>query len=204
MEPFFCPPTRKKLPGKHGQQDLIAARAAALAKHLSHCKIYHFPTWHGFRSVLCEPRLGRALAVRRIRNQPGRAWPRIVQGENHRWRTRFSIGLSRQMILERQLDVVANNVANVNTTGLQGRQVAVRGISEVGRARRQLRAETTAASASSRTAAPSTISRKAPPSRPRIRWMSRSTATAFWWCRRRPASATPATAACSSTTRASS
>jgi hypothetical protein len=29
MEPFFCPPTRKKLPGKHGQQDLIAAPAAA-------------------------------------------------------------------------------------------------------------------------------------------------------------------------------
>ena len=27
------------------------------------------------------------------------------------------IGLSRQMTLERQLDVVANNVANVNTTG---------------------------------------------------------------------------------------
>jgi hypothetical protein len=25
MEPFFCPPTGKKLPGKHGQQDLIAA-----------------------------------------------------------------------------------------------------------------------------------------------------------------------------------
>src|SRR5437879_5451314 len=27
------------------------------------------------------------------------------------------IGLSRQMVLERQIDVVANNVANVNTTG---------------------------------------------------------------------------------------
>jgi flagellar basal-body rod protein FlgF len=27
------------------------------------------------------------------------------------------VGLSRQMVLERQLDVVANNVANVNTTG---------------------------------------------------------------------------------------
>jgi hypothetical protein len=26
MESFFCPPTGKKLPGKHGQQDLIAAR----------------------------------------------------------------------------------------------------------------------------------------------------------------------------------
>ena len=27
------------------------------------------------------------------------------------------IGLSRQMVLERQMDVVANNVANVNTNG---------------------------------------------------------------------------------------
>jgi hypothetical protein len=26
MEPFVCLSTRKKLPGKHGQQDLIAAR----------------------------------------------------------------------------------------------------------------------------------------------------------------------------------
>jgi hypothetical protein len=25
MEPFFCPSTGKKLPGKHGQQHLIAA-----------------------------------------------------------------------------------------------------------------------------------------------------------------------------------
>ncbi|MDU6244052.1 MAG: flagellar basal body protein, partial [Bradyrhizobium sp.] len=29
------------------------------------------------------------------------------------------IGLSRQMVLERQLDVVANNVANVNTNGFK-------------------------------------------------------------------------------------
>jgi flagellar basal-body rod protein FlgF len=29
------------------------------------------------------------------------------------------IGLSRQMVLERQIDVVANNVANVNTTGFK-------------------------------------------------------------------------------------
>src|SRR6195952_722950 len=27
------------------------------------------------------------------------------------------VGLSRQMVLERQMDVVANNIANVNTTG---------------------------------------------------------------------------------------
>lgn len=31
----------------------------------------------------------------------------------------FLVGLSRQMTLERQLDVVANNVANINTTGFK-------------------------------------------------------------------------------------
>ena len=30
------------------------------------------------------------------------------------------IGLSRQVVLERQMDVVANNLANVNTTGFKG------------------------------------------------------------------------------------
>jgi flagellar basal-body rod protein FlgF len=30
------------------------------------------------------------------------------------------VGLSRQMVLERQMDVVANNIANVNTTGYKG------------------------------------------------------------------------------------
>ncbi len=44
------------------------------------------------------------------------------------------VGLSRQMMLERQMDVVANNVANVNTTGFKADQLAVRGISEVRRA----------------------------------------------------------------------
>ena len=29
------------------------------------------------------------------------------------------VGLSRQMVLERQLDVVANNIANVNTNGFK-------------------------------------------------------------------------------------
>src|ERR1700694_1027722 len=91
MEPFFWPPTRKKLPGKHGQQDLIAAPAAP-GETSKPFQDKHFPTWHGFRSVSCEPRLGRALAVRKgIRR---RAWEgfgsRIIEGENHRWRIRFS------------------------------------------------------------------------------------------------------------------
>jgi flagellar basal-body rod protein FlgF len=33
------------------------------------------------------------------------------------------VGLSRQMVLERQLDVVANNVANVNTTGFKAERM---------------------------------------------------------------------------------
>jgi hypothetical protein len=48
MEPFFCPSTRKKLPGKHGQQDLIAALSAPFEISNSLQKL-SFPTWHGFR-----------------------------------------------------------------------------------------------------------------------------------------------------------
>jgi flagellar hook-basal body protein len=48
------------------------------------------------------------------------------------------IGISRQLTLERQMDVVANNVANINT---QASRATARcsGISDAGRARRQLR-----------------------------------------------------------------
>ena len=34
------------------------------------------------------------------------------------------VGLSRQMALSHELDVVANNIANIDTTGLQIRQRA--------------------------------------------------------------------------------
>ena len=66
-----------------------------------------------------EPRLGRALAVREIRKQ---AWEgfglRMIQGRTS-MENALLIGLSRQTILERQLDVVANNIANVNTSGFK-------------------------------------------------------------------------------------
>ena len=61
----------------------------------------------------------------------------------------------------------------------------------------------TAPSASCWTAAPTRTSRRVPPSKPRIRSMSRSTAAASSWCRPRPASVTPATADYRSTIRAS-
>ena len=57
------------------------------------------------------------------------------------------------------MDVVANNVANINTTGFKADRSLVRGISDVERARGQFRRAATAASRSCRTAPPSTISR---------------------------------------------
>src|SRR5260370_7858781 len=116
MEPFVCPSTRKKLPGKHGQQDLIAAPRHP-GKTSKPFQNKRFPTWHGFRSVTCrtaglgEPfRFGKADP----RNEPGRAtradhWRGEPPMENT-----LLIGLSRQMILDRQMDVVANNAANAN------------------------------------------------------------------------------------------
>ena len=89
------------------------------------------------------------------------------------------IGLSRQMALERQLDVVANNIANMNTTGFKAERRAVRGISVAARPRgqfprarppRQLRA------------GPRHLSRslgRARSSRPATRSTSPSTATRF-------------------------
>jgi hypothetical protein len=48
MESFDCAATRKKLPGKHGQQDLSAARFGPLQTPKI-LKSLNFPTWHGFR-----------------------------------------------------------------------------------------------------------------------------------------------------------
>jgi hypothetical protein len=60
MEPFFYRRGGKKLPGKHGQQALIAAWPA-LSFSYNHLIIHHFSSWHGIRSDISEPeRLGRA------------------------------------------------------------------------------------------------------------------------------------------------
>jgi hypothetical protein len=52
MESFDWPKDRlktgKKLPGKHGQQDLSAA-LAGLAETPKHLTQLHFSKWHGFR-----------------------------------------------------------------------------------------------------------------------------------------------------------
>src|SRR5665213_239878 len=48
----------------------------------------------------------------------GGLWLRIIQGRTID-ENALLIGLSRQTMLERQLDVVSNNIANVNTAGFK-------------------------------------------------------------------------------------
>ena len=109
------------------------------------------------------------------------------------------IGLSRQTVLERQLDVVANNIANVNTAGFKAdsslfEEYLMPGAHEDnfdGSDRRVSYVQ-------DRGTYPRFLARRAP-NRPTIRSTSRLRRAASWWCRPRAANATPATAACRST-----
>ena len=49
------------------------------------------------------------------------------------------IGLSRQIALQRELDVVANNIANLNTTGFKADGAVFEEYPDAGRARRSVR-----------------------------------------------------------------
>ena len=70
------------------------------------------------------------------------------------------IGLSRQMVLERQMDVVANNIANVNTNGFKADKSLFEEYLKSG-AHEDNSWAPTAASAMSRIAAPIATSRRA-------------------------------------------
>jgi flagellar basal-body rod protein FlgF len=73
--------------------------------------LLHFAIWHGFCSVNGElVGLGRLAGSG---TEPG-----IRAMENAQL-----IGLSRQVALQRQMDVVANNMANLNTTGFKAEQL---------------------------------------------------------------------------------
>ena len=85
-------------------------------------------------------------SVRTIRNRLGRAARGSIKGR-HSMENTLLIGLSRQVTLERQMDVVANNVANVNTQRLQGRPLAVRGIPDLAARMKTISPAATAASA---------------------------------------------------------
>src|SRR5580704_7603888 len=82
----------------------------------------NFPTWHGIRSDDWANRgLGRAFGFGNIGKNVslGGRLARIGQRGDPPMENALLVGLSRQATLERQLDVVANNIANVNTTGFK-------------------------------------------------------------------------------------
>ena len=114
------------------------------------------------------------------------------------------IGLSRQTMLERQMDVVANNVANVNTTGFKAdtslfEEYLMPGAHEdnfVGSDRRVSYVQDRG-TFHDFSQGPTRANQESAGSRHRRRRLPRG-------ADRRAASATPATAACRSTTRASS
>src|SRR3984957_12961162 len=86
------------------------------AKHLSHSKIDVFPIGTAFAVMSVNRGLGEPV-VRSIREP---AWEGLARGSfrgEPSMENALLIGLSRQTMLDRQLDVVSNNIANVNTTG---------------------------------------------------------------------------------------
>ena len=86
----------------------------------NHLKNRDFPTWHGFRSVDWRTAAWESFGGS---TDPQTAWEGLSAGSSLRgelpMENALLVGLSRQMMLERQLDVVANNIANVNTTGFK-------------------------------------------------------------------------------------
>ena len=108
------------------------------------------------------------------------------------------VGLSRQIALQRELDVVANNIANLNTTGFKADNVVFHEhLMPVARAN-HFRGNDRQVSFVQDRATWLDLAR-ARCSRPAIRSTSRSAATRSSPCRRRAANATRATARCRST-----
>ena len=103
-------PTRHKLPGRsyptvRHRQELPPDNS------INKLILLIFAIWHGFCSVNGElVGLGRLAGSG---TEPG-----IRAMENAQL-----IGLSRQIALQRQMDVVANNMANLNTTGFKAEQL---------------------------------------------------------------------------------
>src|SRR3984893_1843209 len=118
MDSFFWFAGGKKLPGKHGQQHLIAALPGS-GKSSKPFHKHDFRNWHGFRTSSSRTKAWESWrfgGIRRPRAWEGFGFLGSLRGEPP-MENALLIGLSRQMVLERQMDVVANNVANVNTTG---------------------------------------------------------------------------------------
>jgi hypothetical protein len=85
---FFWSRTGKILPGKHGQQDLIAARRA-LAFSPIYLKSNKFQNWHDPRITQSEPDAWESRWFNEPPSALGEADRGFARGEL-RWRTRLS------------------------------------------------------------------------------------------------------------------
>src|SRR6266545_3994963 len=114
MDHFNRHEGRKILPGRWSQEHEFAGRRARriLAKQLLRL---NFPRWHGLCKETGEPPLGRAGGFGRRLGLGGQSH-RHARGARS-MENALLIGLSRQIALRRELETVANNIANLNTTG---------------------------------------------------------------------------------------
>jgi flagellar basal-body rod protein FlgF len=84
---------------------------------------FSFPNWHGIRSHLFEPHgLGEPDQFEKLKANASRLCGpdgEVDQSERGEpaMENSLLVGLSRQTTLERQLDAISNNIANVNTNG---------------------------------------------------------------------------------------
>src|SRR5688572_7166136 len=106
------PPGWKVLPGEWFREPEFARSAAALISQppVSSCIF----DWHAPCKVACEPRAWESL---RTRTGEPRMGVRFSPGGAKPMENAVLIGLSRQIALHRELEVVANNIANLDTTG---------------------------------------------------------------------------------------
>jgi flagellar basal-body rod protein FlgF len=95
--------------------------ASHARKTLKQFKSLDFSSWHGIRSEAYEP-LPAWESCTRFDGVAEDTWE---SGEATETRgappmeNTLLVGLSRQTVLERQLDVISNNIANVNTNGFK-------------------------------------------------------------------------------------
>jgi|SRR5579863_1603884 hypothetical protein len=93
MEAFFCAATGKKLPGKHGQQDLSAALKIPLS--ISQAVEMIFISGLARLSLCTQPNREGLGEPDRFEGSGKAAWEGIsltdrLRGEPKRWRMRFS------------------------------------------------------------------------------------------------------------------
>jgi flagellar basal-body rod protein FlgF/flagellar basal-body rod protein FlgG len=75
-------------------------------------------SWHDGCNSKASLRLGRACGIDADKRGLGRAELAEMQGELP-MQNALLVGLSRQVALGRELEVIANNIANINTTGFK-------------------------------------------------------------------------------------